>query len=82
MSFQIEKDVPVPKRKFRGKYPFGEMEVGDSFLVPADDEGATYIPKYRRPRVAGAIRTYSARHGKRFTYRRLEDNSVRVWRIE
>lgn len=29
---KIDRDVPVPVRKHR-KYPFGDMEVGDSFLL-------------------------------------------------
>jgi len=33
---KIEKNVPIPKKKGSGrkaKYPFGEMDVGDSFFV-------------------------------------------------
>lgn len=31
--YQIEKDVPMPQDKREVKYPFAEMEVGDSFLA-------------------------------------------------
>lgn len=31
-KFEIEKDIPVPKRGRKHKYPFESMQVGDSFV--------------------------------------------------
>jgi hypothetical protein len=32
-AITIDHDVPVPRK--RSKYPFTEMKVGDSFLIPS-----------------------------------------------
>ena len=38
-AFKVERGVPLPEPKggpgAPAKYPFGDMEVGDSFFVPA-----------------------------------------------
>jgi hypothetical protein len=38
MSYPIEKGTPVPETLGFGqpKYPFGRMDIGDSFFVPLD----------------------------------------------
>lgn len=63
--FTIDKHIPVPR--FQGKYPFKEMEVGDSFT--ADD-----------PKVIVAARSFGNRFGKKFTARR-NGPGYRVWRV-
>lgn len=76
MPFQIEKNVPMAERgsAHRGrpaKYPWAEMEVGDSFFSPSD--GAT----------AATMRAGAQKAGKRlgFTFAvRLVEGGVRVWR--
>lgn len=75
--YQIDSDVPVPSIR-RGKYPFAEMNVGDSFSIQVGKKndaialgtsarkfGATQTPKRRF-----VIRTDKAA------------GTVRVWRIE
>lgn len=38
MKYKIEKNVPVNKRNTHmANYPFGDMQIGDSFLVPNED---------------------------------------------
>lgn len=41
MSYEILKDIPMPGRRSVGgresKYPFADMEVGDSFIVPVEE---------------------------------------------
>jgi hypothetical protein len=40
IKYKLEKKVPMPEFRARlssSRYPFGEMEVGDSFYVPAAD---------------------------------------------
>lgn len=73
-QFAIEKGVPIPPSatgpKSGSKYPYREMEVGDSFFVPGG----------KRSTVSGVLQSRHARpHGK-FTLRTV-DGGVRVWRI-
>ena len=71
--FEIEKNVPLPDRMDAGKkpfYPFGEMSVGDSILVPTD----------AAERVGYALVKWKARHaGWDYATRRGPDG-MRVWR--
>lgn len=69
----IEKDKNPPK--FFGKYPWEQMEVGDSFYVenpPRNKFG------YALSLTTNAHRKFK---DKRFT-QRVEGNGVRVWRIK
>lgn len=70
---EIEKNIPIPRSHAEGvKYPFPQMEIGDSFVVPID----------RRVAVCMACLRYKEKHGKQFTTRKTEDGkSIRVWRI-
>lgn len=69
---EVEKNVPVPEGgRSSVKYPFKTMEVGDSFTVEAGKEmsvrsSATYYKKIQP--------------GAQYTIRRMEDNTLRVWR--
>lgn len=41
-QYKIEKGIPIPeKHEHYSKYPFSDMEVGDSFLVTLKQEKAT-----------------------------------------
>ena len=64
---KVEKDVPIPNR-----YPFDEMEVDDSFAVP---------PEIARNTVSVAAGRYGDKHGMKFTVRRMDDKTLRCWRI-
>ena len=70
---EIEKSIPIPRaHATRKEYPFPQMEIGDSFVVPID----------RRVAVGVACHSYKKKHGKQFTTRKTEDGKfVRVWRI-
>lgn len=72
-KFQIDKSVPVPlARHGRGPvYPFKEMGIGDSFIVPPE----------RSERLRNAAHAHGARAGKKFAVRKQPDG-VRCWRIE
>lgn len=63
----IEKGVPLPKR-----FPFADMEVGDSFAIPAET---------RRSAVNVAAKRFGVKHGMKFTVRLMPDRSLRCWRI-
>ena len=69
MTIKIDQNVPIPARENR-KYPFKQMEIGESFFVPgkisSDLSTAIYRPK-------------------KFTFRTTIESGVkgvRVWRIE
>lgn len=65
----VERGIPVPTR-----YPFAEMAVGDSFLVPAH---------VKRSAVSvSALRYGKANGGKRFTVRKTQEGALRCWRIK
>jgi uncharacterized protein (DUF2249 family) len=66
----IEKNIPIPST--RGKYPWGEMEVGDSIFI----EGAK-----TSSRISTLTHSYGLSNKKKFTVRKV-DGGVRVWRIE
>ncbi len=64
---KVEKNVPMPH-----KYPFADMQVGDSFPIP---------PTMKRQTVNVAAMRYGKKHGMKFTVRLTEDRSYRCWRI-
>lgn len=64
---RIDKDIPIPRR-----YPFADMEVGDSFLLAPDMK--------RIPTTVAALR-YGDRHNMKFTVRQVPEG-FRCWRIE
>ena len=68
---EIEKNVPFPLflRKTNKKYPFAEMKVGDSFVIP---------PRPKTHILQGYAKTF----GIKIAIRRQPNGSYRVWRIE
>jgi hypothetical protein len=71
MTFFIESGVPMPAGQTRRKYPFRDMQIGQSFAV-AKGEG-------KRLRMAAAHMTM--RTDMRFVVRASE-LEVRCWRVE
>ena len=82
--FTIEKGVPIPTWHnnnidgYTGMYPFHDMKVGDSFLIPCspitqDKFGA---------RVSNAGSNYTKRWNSKYrmAYRKVT-GGIRVWRI-
>lgn len=65
---KIEKNVPLPRR-----FPFDDMQVGDSFAIPSE---------VHRTTVSVAANRYGAKHGVKFTVRLMPNRSYRCWRIE
>jgi hypothetical protein len=62
----IEKGVPIP-----GRFPFGEMEMGDSFVITT-----------KRSTAAVAARRYGDKHGMKFITRQMPDGTIRCWRTQ
>jgi hypothetical protein len=79
---QIEKGVPMPKASDSArKYPWREMEVGDSFVVPFDPTAKPYKLKNPAAGFSGAISALKS-HGLAFAMRKQRDGSLRVWRVK
>jgi hypothetical protein len=76
MNFTLDTNIPLPSRKGgrpASKYPFAEMQVGHSFLVPEGVKPAT---------IRSAIGAFTkANPGAHFAMRTTE-GGVRVWRVE
>lgn len=71
--FQIEKNVPTPEHTGSGtkpKYPFSEMEVGDSFFAPGMKARA----------LINATQWHANKTGKKFTCATVE-GGARCWRV-
>ena len=75
---RIEKSIPIPlKGTRRAKFPFMEMEVGDSFIAGG----------YTRSKLSSVIscgRSQAYRHKKlwEFVAHVTKDNMIRVWRTK
>jgi hypothetical protein len=78
MSFEIESDVPMVSNR-RGRkaveFPFGEMDVGDSFLVPCDVNAKNEINNWRR-KIAIAKKAF----GQGTFSTATVGDGIRVWR--
>jgi len=73
MTLEINKGVPYPKGRWR-KYPFGDMEVGDSFLAECEKE--------RFKSIGCSILVGAKRYQpKKFRIHR-ETGGIRCWRVE
>lgn len=69
-DYKIEKNIPLPPTaRPSNRFRFGEMEVGDSFQVDADD-----VAQART-----AASWYGKRNDMKFTIRRYKDG-FRCWR--
>ena len=69
--FKIDKGIPVPTKSGRvPKYPWREMEVGDSFFVPGMTAASA---------AAGCLGAKKAT-GWTFRYRTV-DGGARIWRV-
>lgn len=69
--FDIEKNVPISHAP-KGKYPLGKMEVNDSFLAPIS----------HRNYISMAMSQMKKRTGRAYMMRKVDDDHVRIWRVE
>lgn len=70
MNIKIDKDIPLPPRGRR--LPLDQLDIGDSFLIPAGMSHA-----YVRQLIQNAQKRLS----RNFSLRRTKDG-YRCWRIE
>jgi hypothetical protein len=70
----IERGVPLPgpPNGVLRRYPFAEMEPGDSFTVPAD----------RLLSARAAASRFKAKYPKRGFVSRIEGERARIWRVK
>lgn len=88
MKYNIEKNVPAPNEyDYNGRrrlYPLAEMEIGDSFFVPFN-ENEDISNKKLANSILGCARR-SRHNGKKFVIRTQKNslgvNGVRCWRIK
>jgi hypothetical protein len=72
-DFAIEKQIPLPKRHQPSKYPWKQMEVGDSFFVATDTK--------RKAIQFGAMASDTGKRlGCKFATRQV-DGGIRIWRV-
>jgi hypothetical protein len=69
-SFTIDKGIPAPSKE-RSRYPFADMEVGDSFLIPDMKTSAE---------ISSAVSYRKNRYREDYVCRSTE-GGLRVWRI-
>lgn len=69
-AIKIEKHVPIPPTS-AAKFPVGELDVGDSFVVPKElgPAARNHVQYFRRGHP----------HSKFVT--RLVENGLRIWRV-
>ena len=48
MSIEIEKGVPIPARTRLPDLPFGDMDIGDSFLAPVETGNQKLVQALRQ----------------------------------
>ena len=76
---KIEKGVPFPEVHSKFKFPWPEMEVGDSVLIKT---GKVETVDLLKRKVKGSARYYGVKTGKKFrSLINREEDGVRVWRI-
>jgi hypothetical protein len=78
--YKIDKNIPVAKYA-HNPYPFNQMDVGDSFAVPANG-AALYIVQRRLTSSIAAYRKRGHGNERYTTARNVAENVVRVWRVE
>lgn len=69
--YEIEKNVPIPPSQKAGRFPYEELDVGDSFKVSGIKLQSVCNSNYRAWK----------KTGRKFTARQEEDG-VRVWRVQ
>lgn len=72
-KFKIQKGVKIPSAYRSTKYPFPDMEIGDSFVIPKEIAPIVRV-------AANDWRTFYDRD-KKFSVKRFSDTEHRCWRV-
>lgn len=68
--YKIEKNVPIPPNSKSGRFPYDQLDVGDSFVASNVNLASVCSSNYR----------IGKRLGRKFIARQ-ENGDVRVWRV-
>jgi len=72
--FAIEKGHPIPTGTALDRFPFAQMEIGDSFFVPkteiSENTVRSYVSRYLKDKPTIAFRVFAIEGG------------ARIWRTE
>lgn len=77
-EFKIESGIPLPDQWGRGrpcKYPFPDMEVGDSFFCEWSHSKTVQFNVYT------AAQEYARRHRPMKFSGRIVEGGIRIWRV-
>ncbi len=66
-EIKIEKGIPIPSITTKSKYPWGSLEIGDSFVSKKRNSNLTYVNRQYAP--------------KRFVSKNMGEEGFRTWRI-
>lgn len=91
-AFTIERGIPIPPRTYgagsQPVYPFAQMRVGDSFEVRTENyagrkDGRRPIVMRIQTTLHSCARGYARTRdpGAKFTVRKIDDSTVRIWRV-
>lgn len=78
MTISIDKNIPVPTASIGGRHsslPSAQLEVGDSYLLPATTKEEFAIARRR----LGSSTASLIKKGRKFTTRSVE-GGIRIWR--
>lgn len=80
MKPKIDKGVPIPERARTPKYPWGDLEVGDSFFLPKEEDDGK---RYRAYIAAGSFTCNNAKGIRLKAIMREEGGKrgTRIWRV-
>lgn len=78
--YKVDRGVQMErKREAFTRFPFNKMQVGDSFLVPIEDQEQAAVG----PSIYSAANSYNNTHGTKIKMStRKVEGGVRVWRIK
>lgn len=80
-SYEIKKGIPVPDKASGrpGRYPYGDLEVGDclEIVVPQGTKSSSL-----QSRLSSSSRNFGSSLGRKFVTRQLANKTkVAVWRV-
>lgn len=82
MTYKIEKGIPIPhNRGKKSKYPFFDMEIGDSFEVKVvGDKTPEKLAMSIRNCYYNIVRNNKQLKEWKFTIKVMDEETVRCWR--
>lgn len=82
MTYKVKHGVPETDVRYgRTKYPFGQMEVGTYFVVPANDPAAKKNC-HGTCAVQSSAYSWQKRHGGNFAVRRQGSGAVHIYKVK